>query len=620
MGISPAHIFLCNGALLPEGISTESQPVVLDYDPLAAASRINLKLPRFVDQLYHLPDRVLDLLELAAYVFAADRATLRGSKTALEFHLWPRRMHFYIRVREVHFWTAPQVTEKLSAALQFMTGDAEYVFNFLPGHATPPSSLFDRKEFAIAPPGPSSVVLFSGGLDSLTGTLERLRSSDEVLYLISHQSGQPSTKKTQNGLVAALNRQFPGRVLHYAFECGLSHQRAVEETQRTRAFLFASIAFALAQRLSLSTFYAYENGVTSMNFARRQDLMNARASRTTHPRTHALLSALLSEVLGGRASVSNPFWHITKSDVFSKLDHYGGRNLIGSAVSCSKTFRRLGSSTHCGACFQCIDRRLAAYSSGLSELDDVGIYSTNVFTDTIDDPEAKTTIVDYVRQALGFLRSNNDAFAEKHLLELSYILDAIDAGDEDPTEVIWDMCRRHGEQVNSALLQIRTKYDDLRVTLRQGSLLQLMASREHLKADPRRLAEAITETLKTGLPLAFKNDRPKDERVLNDHIESLLRAHQDRFRREFPTTQYALANVIPDFEALDSSLTIEGKYLRGATTPAKASEGIAADLVKYPPERFLLFVVYDPDRCIRDDEAFANDFQHTRPCLISVIR
>jgi hypothetical protein len=66
---------------------------------------------KFVDQVYHLPDRILDLLELAAYVFAGDRAAHRGAKDAVEYHAWLRSMHFVVKVRDAGFWNQPSVKE-----------------------------------------------------------------------------------------------------------------------------------------------------------------------------------------------------------------------------------------------------------------------------------------------------------------------------------------------------------------------------------------------------------------------------------------------------------------------------------------------------------------------------
>ncbi|MBA7542078.1 7-cyano-7-deazaguanine synthase [subsurface metagenome] len=425
MSSSTPNVFLCNGAGHPMDLVENAKVTSLSYFRDNPDRNVNLQLPRFVDQVFHLPPRILDLLEIAAYVFAADRAANRGSKEAVELHAWPRAMHFVIRVRDTDFWNQASVKQKLSAALLFMTGDRDYLFDFEPGHSTPPTSLFDREEFTVVRQEPSSVALFSGGIDSLAGVLDRLESTKENLYLISHRSGQPSTKRTQKKLVKALIATYPGRIHHYSFDCGLSHHRAAEETQRTRAFLFCSIAFALANRLSLDSFFSYENGVTSLNLLRRQDLIGARASRTTHPKTHYLMSQFLSELNGSRFTVLNPFWNKTKTDVMDLLNRVNGRDLIGSTVSCSKTFQRLETATHCGSCFQCIDRRLAAYAAGLQDVDNVGIYSKDIFNDPIESSDTRTTALDYIRQAIRFSTETDDAFALARLSELAEITDYI---------------------------------------------------------------------------------------------------------------------------------------------------------------------------------------------------
>ena len=621
MNATGPNLFLCNGAKKPAGVSSDTKVVSLSYLKSDPNRLVNLKLPMFVDQVFHLPDRILDLLEIASYVFAADRWASRGPKDAVEFHAWPRSMHFVVSVREPMFWNRSEVKAKLAAVLTFMTGDREYRFEFLSGHSTPPTSLFDREEFKIEARRSMRVALLSGGLDSLAGVLEVLHSTQDDLCLISHQSGQPTTKRTQRKLVEALARLYPGRVHHYSFECGLCNERAAEETQRTRAFLFGSIAFSLAHRLSLDSFTAYENGITSLNLLRRQDLQNARASRTTHPKTHALMSLFLSEVQGAPVRVLNPFWQLTKTDVFRLLDRVGGRDLIGSAVSCSKTFQRLESATHCGCCFQCIDRMIAAYASGLHEVDDCGIYSRNIFVDPIESLETRTTAIDYIRQATAFARMTDDEFAYEHLHELADIVDYIDAsGDQDALDKLWQLCNRHGKQVVFAIQEIRRQFDDPRYKIKSDSLLQLIADREYLKTDERRLAEGIAGMLRHTIRVAFKTRKPGNENDLNNQIDALLRAHGDDFRREFPTTHFALAKVVPDHEAQQADLLIEAKYVRKGTPPSKASDGIAADITKYQSSKFILFVVYDPNGAIADDVTFSKDIESKRDCLVSIIR
>ena len=107
---------------------------------------MRITLPQFVEDVYHLPDRVLDLLEMASYVFAADRRICRGEKDSVEYHSWSRVLHFHIRVRDYDFWTSSAVKACLSEAMVFMTGDSLISFSFEPGHRTPPTGLFDHPE------------------------------------------------------------------------------------------------------------------------------------------------------------------------------------------------------------------------------------------------------------------------------------------------------------------------------------------------------------------------------------------------------------------------------------------------------------------------------------------
>ena len=325
MTASPRVLVLCNGASGPEDMGEYKNVLALVYNSNVPGKRnIKLSLPDFVRDVYHLPDRLLDLLEIAAYVFSADRLTGRGERDAVEYYTWARSFEFRIRVRDQVFWSQDSVKHKLAEALTFITGDRHFTCIFQSGHHTPATSLFDREEFRIESRQRTSILLFSGGLDSLAGAIEQLETSDDQVCLISHRS-QPGIMHTQDGLVRALRQQprYEGRINHYRFLCQLTGGRAPEESQRTRAFLYTAIAFALCRALSQDEFFVHENGVTSLNFSRREDLANARASRTTHPRTLALLQSLFSEIANRPIRINAPFvWH-TKGDVFRKLRSFG---------------------------------------------------------------------------------------------------------------------------------------------------------------------------------------------------------------------------------------------------------------------------------------------------------
>ena len=619
---APALV-LCNGATTPTGERIEpSKPLVLDYLSRGAVPpNVRIGLPDFVRDVYYLPDRTLDLLELAAYVYCADRLTSRGRRAAVEYHSWSRSFHFVVKVRDFDFWSQSQASEYLSRALEFMTGDHRYRFSFQPGHSTPKTNLFDNEQFRLEKPANSSIMLFSGGLDSLAGSVQRLEETSGQLCLVSHQS-QPGTTRTQERLIDALKNRYRNRIHHYKFRSNLRGIRAIEETQRTRAFLYTAIAFAIGQAFGLDKFSVYENGITSINFPRRQDLSNARASRTTHPQTIFRLQEFFSAVLEYSVQIDVPFLWKTKTDIMELLINGPCPELIPSSVSCSKTFQNLGHATHCGGCSQCIDRRFAAYGSRADDRDEAGIYAKDIIARSIDDGEIRTTAIDYVRQAQKFGTWNIDHFYNEMVNELAELVEYLpdDADETARVANIWTLCRRHGDQVAFAMKRMREVHEDLYGTVAENCLMRLISEREYLKDPIDRLVKTLCDLLGPAVGTMFSTNQPKDEADLNLKISALLDSHRSKLVREHPAVSFAGGHVIPDHGSNHLRLFVESKYIRGNTSPSRASEGMAADLTKYPEAVHVLFVVYDPMRAIKDDQRFKNDFESRGRCTVLLIR
>ncbi len=374
-----------------------------------------------------------------------------------------------------------------------MTGDRGWDFHFQRGHSTPQADLFDRKEFLIQQAQDTSVILFSGGLDSLAGALQRLESSEDRVCLVSHRSGNPGSRLTQDTLFQGLARRFPKRVFHYPFECSLSEVRADDETQRTRSFLYSAVAFVLAHILDHDRFFMYENGITSINLIRRQDAINGRTSRTTHPKTLFLLQNFLSEIANSPVHVENPFFLKTKADIFQLVGEFGAPDLISSSVSCSKVFRNEPQGTHCGRCLQCVDRRFAAYGSECDDVDEAGIYSFDFIRDSMEDGEVRTTVMDYVRQAHELLQSGLDRFYMERLAELADIADTIPEVDEEKTpEIIFELYRRHAGQIRRATERMRSIGDVFQRRPQKGSFLEIIDNRDYLNEPVDRLVEGVS--------------------------------------------------------------------------------------------------------------------------------
>ncbi len=613
----PLHSFTCNGA----GDGTLIDPCLLEYRP-GSTQNINIGLVSFVKNVLHIPPRTLDLLELAAYTYAADRLVSRGKRTDLEFHSWSRRIHLRIKVRDLDFWQRSDVLEALSECIKFMTGDMEFSFSFEGGHDTPPTNLFDQSDFEY-PVGnnDTEVTLFSGGLDSLSGVMKTLARTDKSLVLVSHQ-GQPSVMRVQKCLAQAVASRHPYRIHHYRFKCTFKDLRAKEETQRSRSFLYASIGFAICQALGSKTLSIYENGVTSLNLRRREDLANARASRTTHPKTITNLQRFLRLIAADSSfKIATPFIWKTKSAVVETLVQSDGGSLIASSVSCSQTYRRSPNVTHCGRCFQCIDRRIAMFAGGFNNFDDPGLYAVDIVRTAFPEGESRTAAVDYVRQATNFVNSTADSFAQEYFSELADLGNEVPgvADDIELIERVWELIRTHGESVRQGIRKMRDLYDDPLGDLAPESLLGLVASREHKRPVAVRLADAIMQIVREAVGALFEVQRPNNERDLNSKLAALIGSHGD-LASEHPTVSFAFAGVVPDHTVVGSDLLIEAKYVRKHTSPSKASEGIAADLTKYPQKAHILFIVYDPDRRITNDSRFAHDFESRGRCSMLIVR
>jgi hypothetical protein len=47
---------------------------------------------------------------------------------------------------------------------------------------------------------------------------------------------------------------------------------------------------------------------------------------------------------------------------------------------------------------------------------------------------------------------------------------------------------------------------------------------------------------------------------------------------------------------------------------------MASDLIKYPQDKHILFLVYDPDHKIPADVEFINDFESRGRCSVKILR
>jgi hypothetical protein len=322
-----------------------------------------------------------------------------------------------------------------------------------------------------------------------------------------------------------------------------------------------------------------------------------------------------------RVAIRLPFLYDTKADVIARLCQWSPE-LISSAVSCTRTFQTVGQATHCGQCFQCIDRRIAVHAVAAQERDHRGLYACDVITDAVEDREARTILVDYIRQALPLAGNSVDRFEDEYLTDLAELLEYVDVGRTDAEKIrgLWELFHRHGLQVRAALARMREQYEDLSHPIIPHSLLHIVASREYLKPEQIRLAESIASLISPSVGDMFARNKPRDEPDLNAKIGALLRTHHSRLQSEHPTVSFACAKVVPDHRCPDGCVFVEAKYIRKGTAPSRATEGIAADLTKFPQDAFVLFVVYDPAHRIQSDDLFREEIEAKGRNRVLIIR
>lgn len=587
---------------------------------------ITIGYERFIENSSKLPPRILDLLQIAAYIFCGDRMSNRGQRNSLGNDAWARSFEFQIPVMDIDFWNKKQTKQALNDVLTFMTGDRHFDFVFIATNKNPAEkdneqlSLFSDIYCEWDDADQTDIMLFSGGLDSLAGVIQHLNEHpDRLLCAVSHKSNK-SVTHTQSALLHDINIRYNNRVKQYGFEC-CNHNglKSRDETQRTRMFLFSAIAFSLCNRYGKHSFYVYENGITSMNLPKQTDVINARASRTTHPKTLGLLRKFY-KLIDPSFEIIAPYYNMTKSEIVKVFEQYNEKKLIASSVSCSSSRTKPGQVPHCGCCSQCIDRKFSLYAAGLDEYD--AEYARDFITEFPDDDnnETKQRIYTTMRLASREDISTKEDFLKKYSSEILDLMEYWPGLDnaEDKLDEIYSLICRYGDSVIKAATAMRNKFDDLTRPIIKNSLLGIISERGYMQTPCFNRVVEIDRILKKAIPNIFQREKPANENDFNDKIHAILNVH-DEFTREYPVLLFGLTSYRADQG--QGNLIVESKYIRGKTSPSTASEGIAADITKISDGYGILFVVYDPEGKIVDAEKFSRTFEKKRKdCYVRVYR
>lgn len=454
--MSAKHVILCGGAKL-----SSRAKAWRDIAPIRLAlgdgpHDVHLHLHDLTRSMVETPHEIsTDLLEIASYLYAADQAVTRGGEVEFEYGAkWRRHFWFEIPVRHPDLWSSAAIADPLRQVLTFLSDD-DYEFHFTKLKSpTPLNEYLDFRKDGVDSSGVEEVMLFSGGLDSFGGAVKEIADGRRKVALVSHE---PTSKvgAPQRELVAALNTHLDGtapKPLHIQVELNKGKSLGREHTQRTRSFVYSSLAAVVARMLGRNRIRFYENGIVSFNLPLSLQSLGARASRTTHPQSLSGFGKLFSQLFETPFSVENPFLWKTKTDILSELKAGGFGQLCAGTISCAHTWERTTQHTHCGTCSQCVDRRLVATAAGMTDMEDPPeMYKEDLFEHTWLKPADATLIEGYLRTTKDILSLDDP---QAFMTRFGSMAQALRHAGKDPREVArsaFELHKRHARQINEAL-------------------------------------------------------------------------------------------------------------------------------------------------------------------------
>ena len=450
--MSKSHVILCGGLDYPSKWQGESKDAVR-LALTGSRNNVTLKITDISTHLASsLPNVFIDLLEIATYVYCADQATTRGGKTDRGVGKnWRKALRLAIPVREPSLWSSPEITEALCNALNFLS-EHEFDFEFETLSNPPPI-----QEYLNFEEGPAEgfraeeVVLFSGGLDSFAGAIEEIAVNKRKVALVSHRS-VPKIDSRQKSLIHTLRQKCDPSVapIHIPVWINKDKRLSKEFTQRTRSFLYLSLATAVAKVFDLSRIKIYENGVVSLNLPISAQLVGTRATRSTHPQAMRRIADFFQRLLGEEFYIENPFFWKTKAEIVQKITENGFGASIKDTVSCSRVIGQTKERPHCGKCSQCIDRRFGVLAAEAEEFDPADKYEVDLLTGPRDKGDSRTMLESYIRTASDVDEMDENGFFAK-FGEANRAIKYMGGGIDQNAEKIYELYKRHAKQITDVI-------------------------------------------------------------------------------------------------------------------------------------------------------------------------
>jgi hypothetical protein len=307
------------------------------------------------------------------------------------------------------------------------------------------------------------------------------------------------------------------------------------------------------------------------------------------------------------------------------LKSWNQSELIQATVSCAYTQGKTKMQPQCGTCFQCVNRRFSVIASGLEDYDKSHFYEKDMFLDALAEGEETFAPISYVRTALD-LKEMNDVQLFAKYPELNETTGFFDLAPDESAQKIYDLLQRHASEVREvSTLKIKEYLEKLLDgKLHENCLISILAHRRHLLNPLDLYADEIARILTRSLRLQYQSDKPTKEKQIQVSTQSILAGRDEDLHRECPTLSYGVVQTKPDFGKLQdfgTHLFIEMKLLNSRNKLNRITTEISSRILIYREQgAFVLFVVYDTDDYINDDEKFIYTIEKHDKVKVKIIR
>jgi hypothetical protein len=338
-----------------------NQVKVVDHNNSANDSLVKIAVKDFM--MFHacnkeIPSIVADLVDLASAIDVVDRISVRKDDL-------PCRMHIMLPVRNPEILGKPRIQEKLQSLLNWYTGDQWFVTftNYAKYGRTSELQKILFKDYE----RPTTVALWSGGLDSLAGLYHQLLGDVDRHYILFGAGNNNIIFSIQKEVAKIVKERFPNRTRLIQLPIRLSESKHLMKnfSQRARGLVFILLGVACSYLLNQNTLHVYENGVGAFNLPFTKSEVGLDHSRSVHPLSLHYISELVSDILESTFSIYNPFLFSTKSQMCRLLHQNADTNLIFQTVTCDRPHRKKVS--QCGYCSSCLLRRQALAAQGIED-------------------------------------------------------------------------------------------------------------------------------------------------------------------------------------------------------------------------------------------------------------